>query len=72
MDKKRSGIDNRKPDWAAKMLYGAPSGNVIKQWPRSEASCGCEYARPGYNNTVRDVAMKKMHKQDLKDKAMYV
>lgn len=70
--KKRGGLDNRKPDWAGSMQYGAPAENVIKQWPRSDASCGCEYARPGFNNTVRDVAMDRMHRRELSDKAMYV
>lgn len=72
MEKKRGGIDNRKPDWAGSMMYGAPADKVIKQWPRSDASCGCEYARPGFNNTVKDMAMKKMDSKALGDKAMYV
>lgn len=72
MDKKRGGVKDRKPDWAAGMMYGAPADKVIKQWPRSDASCHCEYARPGYNNDVRDMAEKKMHSKELGDKAMYV
>lgn len=72
MDKKRGGLDSRKPDWAGSMMYGAPQEQVLKQWPRSNASCHCEYARPGYNNSVRDMAEKKMHSKELGDKAMYV
>lgn len=72
MEKKRGGIPDRKPFWAGSMMYGAPQEKVLKQWPRSDASCHCEYARPGYNNTVRDMAEKKMHSKELGDKAMYV
>ena len=72
MENKRGGLDSRKPDWAGSMMYGAPAEKVIKQWPRSDASCQCEYARPGFNNGVRDMAMKKMHGKELGDKAMYV
>lgn len=71
MEKKR-GLDARKPDWASSMEYGMPQQSVLKQWPRSQASCSCDYARPGYNNSVRDMAMKKMHGKELSDKAMYV
>lgn len=69
---KRKGLNARKPDWASDMQYGMPQKAVLKQWPRSDASCSCDYARPGYNNTVRDMAMKKMHSKEQMDKAMYV
>jgi hypothetical protein len=67
------GIHGREPFWAkGGMQYGQPRDNVMKQWPRYDAGCECEYARPGYNNDVAKAAQDRMHDREQRMKGMYV
>lgn len=67
------GVHGRDPYWArGGMEYGQPRDSVIKQWPRYDQSCECDYARPGYNNDVAREAEDRLHAREQRLKGMYV